>query len=62
MCVCVSYHMSVITQCGQSALMWAVGKGKTEVISELLKAGANVDIQNKVCHDCILVRIHVFNF
>ena len=29
--------------------MWAAMVGKTEVIVELVKAGANVDMQNDVC-------------
>ena len=40
--------MSVFTQEGGSALMEAVKQGKTEVVVELVKAGANVDMQNKV--------------
>ena len=41
--------MSVITQWdGESALMMAVREGWTEVVSLLLKAGANTDLQNKV--------------
>ena len=40
--------MSVITQDGNSALMMAAGEGKTEIVSLLLKAGANTDLQNKV--------------
>ena len=46
--ISVSLHMSVITQYGYSALMEAARKGKTEVVSQLLKAGANTDLQNKV--------------
>ena len=46
--ISVSLHMSVITQDGESALMKAVRKGMTEVVSLLLKAGANIDLQNKV--------------
>ena len=38
--------MSVITQYGDSALMMAVRRGITEVVSLLLKAGANIDLQN----------------
>ena len=41
--------MCVITQEGVSALMMAAMKGKTEVVVELVKAGANVDMQSKVC-------------
>ena len=40
--------MSVITQDGWSALIWAAISGKTEVIVELVKAGANVDMQDRV--------------
>ena len=40
--------MSVITQDGYSALMMAVRKGMTEVVSLLLKAGANIELQNVV--------------
>ena len=46
--MCVILHMSVITQDGWSALMMAAMEGKTEVVVELVKAGANVDMQNKV--------------
>ena len=48
--MCVILHMSVITQEGYSALMVAAGCGATEVLVELVRAGANVDMQNKVCH------------
>ena len=48
-CVCVILHMSVNTQYGWSALMVAARGGKTEIVVELVKAGANVDIQTKVC-------------
>ena len=41
--------MFVISQDGISALMWAAGLGKTEVVVTLVKAGANVDMQNIVC-------------
>ena len=47
-------HMSIITQEeGVSALISAAMKGATEVIVELVKAGASVDMQNKVraCSD-----------
>ena len=39
-------HMSVITQYGKSALIKAIWEGRAEVVSLLLKAGAN--LQNKV--------------
>ena len=41
--------MSVITQDGDTALMMAARRfGMTEVVSLLLEAGANTDLQNKV--------------
>ena len=40
--------MSIITQYGESALMRAAGH--TEAVVELVKAGANKDLQDKVCH------------
>ena len=43
--------MSVITQDGDSALMIAAREGRTEVVSLLLEAGANIHIQNKV--ECV---------
>ena len=46
--ISVSLHMSVITQRGESPLMLAAGSGKTEVVSLLVKAGAALDLQNKV--------------
>ena len=46
--ISVSLHISVITQDRESALMMAVRKGRTEVVSLLLKAGANTDLQDEV--------------
>ena len=73
--MCVILHMSVITQNGWSALMFAANEGKTEAVVELVKAGANVDMQNKVCqyiyvvhdvhklhvyiHVCVYIHVHV---
>ena len=37
-----------VTQDGYSALMMATREGRTEVVSLLVKAGANTDLQNKV--------------
>ena len=48
--MCVILHMSVITQDGNSALMGAAMEGKTKVVVELVKAGADVDMQSKVCY------------
>ena len=46
--ISVSLHMSVITQGRESALMMATRKGRTEVVSLLLNAGANLNLQNVV--------------
>ena len=43
--VSVRLHMSIISQDGDSALMLAASKGHTEVVTQLLKAGANIDLQ-----------------
>ena len=40
--------MSVITQKGESALMMVAREGRTEVVSLLLEAGANIHLQNEV--------------
>ena len=40
--------MSVIAQDGNPALMMAAWWGRTEVVSLLLEAGANIHLQNKV--------------
>ena len=41
---------SVITQSGETALMIAASRGYTEVIVELVKAKANLDLQDKYVH------------
>ena len=41
--------MSVITQDGYTALILAAYKGRTEVVVELVKAKANLDLQTEVC-------------
>ena len=40
--------MSVITQSGNSALIKSTMEGRTKVVVELLKAGANMELQNTV--------------
>ena len=40
---------SVITQLGKTALMEAASRDHTEVVVELVKAKANLDLQDKVC-------------
>ena len=73
--MCVILHMSVITQDGASALLEAASVGKTEAVVELVKAGANVDMQDEVCqyiyvvhdvhklhvyiHVCVYIHVHV---
>ena len=46
--MCVILCVYVTTQDGNSVLMMAARAGKTDVVVELAKAGANVDMQNKV--------------
>ena len=48
--------MSVITQDGSSALLWAASGGHTEVVQQLVKADANLDLQNKEV--CQYVKAH----
>ena len=43
-----SFHF---TQGGRSALISAASEGYTEVVVELVKARANLDLQDKVCLD-----------
>ena len=40
---------SVITQYGKTALMKAASEGHTKVVVELVKAKANLDLQDEVC-------------
>ena len=47
-CTYITLHMSIITQYGESALMMAAMEGHTEVVVELVKAGTNKDLQDKV--------------
>ena len=49
-CVCVSHYTCLSsTQSGKSPLMEAASRGKTEVVKELVKSGANLNLQDKVC-------------
>ena len=41
-----SFHF---TQDGRSALMKAASEGHTEIVVELVKARANLDLQDEVC-------------
>ena len=43
-------YMSIITQDGTTALQVAAGNGKTDVVVELVKNGANLNLQNEVCY------------
>ena len=46
--MCVFHFSHSYDQYGDTALMMAARKGRTEVVSVLLKAAANVNLQNKV--------------
>ena len=41
-------HVCSIVQYGKSPLMVAIGSGRTEVVSLLVKAGAALDLQDQV--------------
>ena len=46
---CFHMHTSVTTQWpGNCAIAFAAREGRSEVVSLLLEAGANIDLQNKV--------------
>ena len=49
---------SVITQSGETALMKAASEGRTEVVVELVKANANLGLQNNVCHYSVYTCIY----
>ena len=52
-------HMSIITQYnGRTALMWASRDGKTEIVDQLINAGATLDLQDHVCISCYVVVSH----
>ena len=44
--------MYSVSKGGHTALMWAVLNGYKEIAKNLLKAEANVDLQNKVGNVC----------
>ena len=44
-----THTLSVTAQNGETALMLAVWYGSTDVVVELVKGGANLDLQDKVC-------------
>lgn len=46
----VVLHMSVVTQYGYSPLMVAAKGGRTGAVVELVKSGAGLNLQDKVCH------------
>ena len=54
----VILHMSVITQDGDSALMEAAYWGRTETITELVKAKANLDLQNNVRIQLVMISMY----
>ena len=45
----VIMHMSVITQDGWTALVWAVANDYRDVAVELMKSGADLNLRNNVC-------------
>ena len=51
---CIDW-LSVITQYGNTALILASGQCGTEAVVELVKAGADVNLQNNVCWCCVWI-------
>ena len=45
----MSYYTCLSSQVGDSALMRAAWGGETEVVAELVKGGAHLNLQNEVC-------------
>ena len=54
----VILHMSVITQDGYSALMRAASDGYIEIVAELVKAKANLDLQNNVRIQLVMISMY----
>ena len=50
---CVSYYTCLSSQVGKTALMKAAFWGMTEVVAELVKGGADLNLQNEVCLLCM---------
>ena len=57
---CVSYYTCLSSQNGDSALMKAARRGYTEIVVELVKAKANLNLQNKVQY-CICLLHTVYD-
>ena len=49
--MCQNTQHTTITQIGLSPLQLAAGIGWTDIVVELVKNGANLNLQNEVCHD-----------
>ena len=44
-----THTLSVTAQNGETALILAAWQGKTDVVVELVRGGANLDLQDEVC-------------
>ena len=44
-----THTLSVTAQFGDTALIRAAREGNTDVVVELVRGGANLDLQDKVC-------------
>ena len=44
-----THTLSLTAQYGETALIRAASLGRTDVVVELVRGGANLDLQNKVC-------------
>ena len=40
----------IIQSLGYSALMWAAREGNTEIVAQLIKSKASLDLQSHVCY------------
>ena len=52
MCLCpdvITVMFTMYIQWGDSALMMAVRRGMTGVVKDLVKGGADLNLQNNVC-------------
>ena len=50
LCTCMHVHIVYMISQGEvSALIWAAYKGHSDVVAQLLEAGANPDLLSKVC-------------
>src|SRR5690606_1920302 len=47
-------NLNIRNNCGETALIWASGKGRTKIVKLLIENNANLDIQNKNCKTALM--------